>query len=84
MNLKGISFLIPLCLLSACELIDYHPYDGRLDTDSDINRKNIDRIKSICEQKDTIRFVMMGDTNRTYDEMRFLSNKSINEMILIL
>lgn len=68
MNLKGISFIVFLFLCSACELIDYHPYDGRLDTDNEINRNNIMRIESICQQKDTVRFVMMGDTNRSYDE----------------
>lgn len=57
-----------LFMFTACDLIDYHPYDGRLDTDTDINRKNIERIEFLCEQKDTVRFVMMGDTNRSYDE----------------
>lgn len=57
-----------LALLTACDLIDYHPYDGRLDTEYDLNRKHIARIESICQAKDTVRFVMMGDSQRSYDE----------------
>jgi len=55
-------------LLTACELIDYHPYDGRIDADSEVNKKNITRIESLCNQKDTVRFAFMGDSQRSYDE----------------
>lgn len=56
--------------LSSCGLIDYHPYDGRLspDTETDINRKNIQKIEELCKDKDTIRFIMISDTQRSYDE----------------
>lgn len=62
-------FLV-LLFLPACELIDYHPYDGRLssDTETGINRKNIERIEAACREKDTIRFIMMGDSQRSLDE----------------
>ena len=33
-----------------------------------INAKNIARIEEICEGKDTLRFVLMGDSQRWYDE----------------
>lgn len=59
------SFLV---LLTACDLIDYHPYDGRIDAPSEVNKTNIARIKSICQDKDTVRFVMMGDSQRSYDD----------------
>ena len=57
-------------LLTACDLIDYHPYDGRLDSDTsrEINPTNIERIEKVCEGKDTIRFIFMGDTQRSYNE----------------
>ncbi|MDD4114974.1 MAG: metallophosphoesterase, partial [Massilibacteroides sp.] len=57
-------------LLTACDLIDYHPYDGRLSsgTETDINRKNIEKIEALCQNKDTIRFIMISDTQRSYDE----------------
>lgn len=57
-------------LLAACDLIDYHPYDGRLDADTStgVNARNIGRIEEACAGKDTIRFAFMGDTQRSYDE----------------
>lgn len=59
-----------LCiLLSACDLIDYHPYDGRLTiSERDINGHNIPLIEAATKDKDTIRFVLIGDTQRSYDE----------------
>ncbi|MDL2221743.1 metallophosphoesterase [Parabacteroides sp. OttesenSCG-928-N08] len=54
--------------LTSCEMIDYHPYDGRVDTSGEVNKANIVRIERACRDKDTIRFVMMGDTQRSYDE----------------
>ena len=48
-----------LCIfLSACDLIDYHPYDGRLTiSERDINDHNIPLIEAATKDKDTIRFV---------------------------
>ncbi|MCC8088157.1 MAG: metallophosphoesterase [Rikenellaceae bacterium] len=63
-----ITFLITAVVLAGCDLIDYHPYDARIRTDTEINRKNIERIESACEGRDTIRFIMMGDSQRWYDE----------------
>ncbi len=58
-----------LFLFSGCELFDYHPYDGRLiNAERDVNSKNILRIEAACQNKDTIRFVMMGDTQGHFDE----------------
>ncbi|MEG2282451.1 MAG: metallophosphoesterase [Rikenellaceae bacterium] len=60
-------FFFFLCFTS-CELIDYHPYDGRIDCDVDINKNNMKLISERCQNKDTICFAMMGDTQRSYDE----------------
>lgn len=62
--------LLLFVLLAACDLIDYHPYDGRIPDkeDKDINATNIARIEKACAEKDTIRFVFTGDTQRWYDE----------------
>jgi hypothetical protein len=49
-------------------VIDYHPYDVRISGEKDINNKNIKLIESACKEKDTIRFVTMGDSQRWYDE----------------
>lgn len=55
-------------LLSGCEMIDYHPYDVRIDGETDINAHHIEQIERDCLGKDTIRFVTMGDSQRWYDE----------------
>ena len=70
MFLKKYIWLSAATLLTACDLIDYHPYDGRLDSDTsrEINPTNIERIEKVCEGKDTIRFIFMGDTQRSYNE----------------
>ncbi len=53
--------------LSACDLIEYHPYDVRVKGEK-INRRNMERIESAFRDSDTIRFVLMGDSQRWYDE----------------
>ena len=66
---RGI--LIGLCLgflLTGCDLIEYHPYDVRIDGETNINLKNIEKIQQQCAGKDTIRFAFMGDSQRWYDE----------------
>ena len=61
MFLKKYIWLSAATLLTACDLIDYHPYDGRLDSDTsrEINPTNIERIEKVCEGKDTIRFIFL-------------------------
>ncbi len=61
-------FVIFLLLFSGCDLFEYHPYDGRIKGEQNINYKNILRIEEACRDKDTIRFLFMGDTQRCYDE----------------
>ena len=53
-----------------CDLIDYHPYDGRLDSGlpKRINTAQIARIEAACQKKDTLRFLFIGDTQRAHDE----------------
>jgi Icc-related predicted phosphoesterase len=57
-------------------MLEYHPYAVDVDR-HDINKKNMERIETLCEGKTTIRFVWMGDTQRRYDETRDMV-KSIN------
>lgn len=68
MHCKLLSILF-LTSLAACDLIDYHPYDGRLTiSERDINTKNIVRIEEGTRYRATVRFVMISDTQRAYDE----------------
>ena len=60
--------LFALLTFTACEMIEYHPYDGRIKGETGINAKNIARIEESCKGKKSIRFVMTRDTQRAYDE----------------
>ena len=62
---------------AACELIDYHPYDTRVEGKSHINAQHIERIEATTAGKKTIRFVLISDTQRWYDETK-AAVKSIN------
>ncbi|MBO4984399.1 MAG: metallophosphoesterase [Bacteroides sp.] len=57
-----------LWALAGCDMIDYHPYDVRVSGERDVNAHNIEQIESNCKEKETIRFVTMGDSQRWYDE----------------
>lgn len=62
------STLCALALLS-CDIIDYHPYDVRIEGQTNVNTNNIELIESLLKDKDTIRFAAMGDSQRWYDEL---------------
>lgn len=66
---KGNIYIILFSLLfSACDLIDYHPYDVHITGERDVNARKIEQIEAKCKDKTTIRFVTMGDSQRWYDE----------------
>ena len=46
----------------------YHPYDVHISGETDVNAHNIAQIEQNCQNKTTIRFVTMGDSQRWYDE----------------
>lgn len=56
--------------LTGCEVIEYHPYDTRISGETDLNRRNMERIEAECLGRDTIRFAVISDTQRWYDETR--------------
>lgn len=68
--MKTTTCFLPLIAftIGACDLIDYHPYDVRITGDTNINATNIALIEDICQGKDTLRFITMGDSQRWYDE----------------
>lgn len=63
--------------LAGCDKVEYHPYDGRISGATDINARNISKIESSCDGKDTVRFAVISDTQRYYDETHDLV-KAIN------
>lgn len=62
-------FLWFATVIISCEMIEYHPYDIKSKGQpSNLNQTNIDQIEKLDDDSDTIRFVFMGDTQRSYDE----------------
>ena len=64
-------------LLTSCDVIDYHPYDTRVKGKHNLNTTNIAQIEAICTGRDSIKFAVISDTQRWYDETKQAVN-SIN------
>ncbi len=62
--------ILSCCLLLGCDLIQYHPYDVRLSGTLNINAANVAKIEEACADKDTLRFALMGDSQRWYNETK--------------
>lgn len=61
--------VVLVALLYACDPFEYHSYDVRLSKKyKNINARNIEAIRAKDRDADTIRFVVMGDSQRWYDE----------------
>lgn len=70
-NAKTTIAMMVAMVLTGCEdLFNYHPYDTRFSGDTYINQRNIESIESACRDKDTLRFVFMGDTHGWYSDTR--------------
>lgn len=63
-----VIILLATCLFHSCDMIEYHPYDGRISGEKGINKKNIARIEEACKGKKKIRFALVSDTQRSYNE----------------
>ncbi len=64
---RFLLFGLILIFATACDLIEYHPYDVRVKSEK-ISDKNAALIESLFRNADTVRFVLMGDSQRWYDE----------------
>ncbi len=51
-----------------CDIIDIHPYDAQINDYTNLNNQHINQIASICKDKNQIRFAIISDTQRWYDE----------------
>lgn len=66
-RLSGIYVLV-LAFFSACDVFEYSPNQIILDDDEkNLNNKNIALLQS-KPAKDTLKFILMGDTQRFYEE----------------
>lgn len=54
--------------LTGCSLIDYHPYDVHIKGETEVNAHHIAQIEEACLNKETIKFITMGDSQRWFDE----------------
>lgn len=70
-NMK--KFLFPLvlaALLAGCDVIDYHPYDTRVKGVHGLNAENVAQIEKNCAGRDMVKFAVISDTQRWYDETK--------------
>lgn len=63
-----VCFCLGVLLPGGCDMIEYHPYDLDIDGETDVNRRNIERIETATYGKEEIRFAVISDTQRWYDE----------------
>lgn len=63
-----VCFCLGVLLLGGCDMIEYHPYDLDIDGETDVNHRNIERIETATFGKEEIRFAVISDTQRWYDE----------------
>lgn len=59
--------LVIICLTTACDMLESHPYDTRVTGETNINEKNIQRIESLLKGRKSFRFAVISDTQRWYD-----------------
>lgn len=55
-------------VLSACDLIKYHPYETVKDVPTGLTASNVERIERLGRGRDTLRFAFISDTQRRYDD----------------
>ena len=67
-DIAQVCFYLGILLLGGCDMIEYHPYDLDIDGETDVNRRNIERIETATYGKEEIRFAVISDTQRWYDE----------------
>lgn len=65
--MKKATISLLALLMVGCQ-VDYHPYDTRIEGEQHINAKNIVRIEAATAGKKVIRFAVISDTQRWYDE----------------
>lgn len=70
--LPYILIVAAIATLYGCDMVEYHPYDTRIGGETRLTGKMIERIEEATEGKDTIRFAVISDTQRWYDETKML------------
>ena len=73
-----VGVLCGVGILSSCEIIEYHPYDTRIEGETGLTEKNIRLIEDKMRGRREFRFAMISDTQRRYDETKDFV-KAINQ-----
>ena len=60
--------LAAVLVMGGCDMIEYHPYDLDIDGDTHLNETNIELIEQATRGKKEIKFMVISDTQRWYDE----------------
>ena len=63
---KGLFIVLTMCSWGC---VEYHPYDTHIHGQRDINATNISRIEAQCREQRVIRFAVVSDSQRWYDEL---------------
>lgn len=74
-----VNVALIMLIIGSCDLMDTHPYSVHITGDRNLNDRNIRFIEEACKNKDTIRFVLTGDTQAWFDETYDMV-RCINEM----
>ena len=69
-----VGLLCGMGILSSCEIIEYHPYDTRIEGEVGLTEKNIRLIEDKMRGRREFRFAMISDTQRRYDETKEVVN----------
>lgn len=81
-----IIFIVCLLLLISCDLIKYHPYESVKDVPKGLTEKNVWLLENLGKGKDTLRFAMISDTQRKYEDTEkaidWLNRKSGLDFVL--
>lgn len=68
-------------MMTGCSWFEYHPYEVRVPANErDMNAKAIARIRENTPVKDTLTIILMGDTQRFYDEVEGFVKSANNQV----
>lgn len=65
---KTLIFVCCLLCLTSCQMFESHPYDVDITGERNLTAKNIKLIEDKMQGRKQIRFAMISDTQRSYDE----------------
>lgn len=57
-------------VFASCNAFDIHPYSGNVKGKKNINAQNIKKIEELYADRDNLRFALISDSQRSYDELR--------------